>query len=162
MSTHLHTRLETTGGTVIAYLAPQFEVHPSDQNDVQSVARPSEEPPRIRGKQLWTSELTVQGAFEHTDNLPQPHASALRTLFGQSNVSARDQINRLRDQVVYGAGGPYHFYHGADEYVNEIASGVDASVGQYPVVEVEELRHPQEAGLDRSSYMVRLTVGVDP
>jgi len=158
VSDHTNIRLETTGGTVIAYFAPNFTVRPVLDNDLKGGRRPREQPPVTKDLQLIKPEISIQGAFEHSDELPEPHRNDLQTLFGSSTVTARDQINRIRDFM--NQGGPFVLYDGPDEYSATSSSGVDRANGVFPVVNIDQFRPPSQAGHSRAQYTVKMRVGV--
>lgn len=159
MSDHTNVRLETPDGTVVAYFAPNFEVKPRFSNDLHEAERAGADPPVVRDSQRYTHELSVQGAFEDTANLPAAHADDVETLIGTSPASPRDQVNRL---VYYATqvGGPFHLYEGADEYTATDESGVDVQSGVYPAVQIADVSPPSQAGLPRFEYSVDFVVGV--
>lgn len=160
MSDHTNVRIETTDGTVVAYLAPNFEITPTLKNDLfaQDV---TDGKTVARDNQIVRHEIVAQGAFEHSDSLRSAHASALTSLFGKSPVTARDQVNRIEHYMKY-EGGPFHFYEGSDEYTATTQDSVDvqASPAIKPVVQLDEFRPPSEAGLSRFEYMIKMVVGV--
>ena len=158
---HESIRLETPGGTVIAYFAPSFEVVPADQNEVFENPLPTTGGALARDNGLWTSELTVQGAFVHSEDVPSEFRDALQTLFGQQTVTPTDQINRLRAYTVYADPGSFHFYHNENAYVADDAGGIDIENGVYPAVAVTELRTPEEGetSSNRADFLVRMSVG---
>ncbi|MCU4743453.1 hypothetical protein [Natronoglomus mannanivorans] len=161
MSGYDAIRLETPTGTVVAYLAPSFEVVPQDQNDVFEGSRPDDSA-IVTNNGLWTSELTVQGAFVHSDEARGPFQQALQDLHGQQIVTPDDQINRLREHTVYAPGQSYlHFYHRDNEYVAASDSSVDVGDGIYPVVTPVELRMPEngETSTLRTDFLIRLAIG---
>ena len=165
MTTHNHTRLETQGGTVIAYFAPEFEIIGTIDNDLTTNARPRDKPAIVRDQQRIAMEVTAQGAFEHSSELPSAHRSALETLFGSLPVTARDQVGRIRE---YQNAGPLdsnglraeslHFYHGGDEYAY---TSPDWFAGQYPPVAIDTFEPVRDPGVSRWTYTIRLAVG-DP
>lgn len=159
MSEHTEIRLETTGGTVIAYFAPNFEVQPLLDNDLKGQPLPRGDPSVIRDLRLIQTEITVQGAFEDSDELPAAHKSDLESLFGKSPVTARDQVRRIR-RFMQEDGGPFVLYEGADEYSAQTASAVDRANGVYPTVNVKQFRPPSLGGHSRYEYMVKMKVGM--
>lgn len=160
MSDHTNIRLETTGGTVIAYFAPNFEVTPVFANDLKGNPLPREDTEIVRDLRMITSELTVQGVFEDSRNLPSAHKSALETLFGTAPVTPRMQVNRIID-FMFTQGGPFNFYNDTDSYTATTTSGIDWAGGTKPVVNISEFRPPEEAGVARFEYMVKLKPGVE-
>lgn len=162
MSSHDSIRLEQPDGTVIAYLAPEFEITPQDRNDVFEAGRGAAREPIVRDNGLWTSEIVAQGAFVHSDELPPTHRSALQTLFGQQTVTPLDQINRLRALTVYAQPGAVHFYHRSNEYRASSASGIDVQNGVYPAVAIAELRNPEDGDIsgNRAEWLIRMSVGL--
>ena len=158
---HDAIRLETTDGTVISYFAPSFEFEPSWNNDVTENPVPGNNSlPLILDLNEWTAEITVQGTFEDSTNLPQEHRQALLSLDDWTEpITAQQQVDRLTDMVVYGGSAPYHLYVEGREFTATSPSQVDPANGVYPAVSVTEIRTPQEAGLNRDEYLVRFAIG---
>lgn len=159
MSDHRNVRLETTDGTVVAYFAPNFEVKPRFSNDLHEAERTGEDPTIVRDGQRYSHELSVQGVFEDSPNLPQAHADDVEALVGSSSATAREQVNRL---VYYATqvGGPFHLYEGDDRYTATDPTDVDLQNGVYPAVQIAEVAPPSQAGLPRFEYAVDFVVGV--
>jgi hypothetical protein len=159
MSDHTNVRLETTGGTVIAYLAPNQETTVIDNNDLFEGPRKGGTPSKAIDSQVIQTEISVQGELEHSDNLPDAHATDLETLFGTSPVTALDQVNRIRDYL-WEQGGPFYLHADENEYTAESESAVDVANGVYPTVQVDQFRPVRAEGLDRVSYTIKMIVGV--
>lgn len=161
MADHTEVRLETPDGTVVAYLAPNFEVEPSFGNDLHEAERAGSRPTVVRDNQQYSHTLSVRGVFEDAEALPGPHRDALRAIFPTDArpITARDQVNRLLAFVVE-QGGPFHLYEGSDEYTATSASEVDLAVGVYPVVNVDSVKPPSQGGLSRFEYTIEFVVGV--
>lgn len=159
MSDHTNIRLETTGGTVVAYFAPNFEVKPVLDNDLKGQPLPRGKASVIRDVRLIKTEITVQGEFMPSDDLPAPHKNDLESLFGKSPVTARDQVRRIR-YYMQEEGGPFNLYENGDEYTATSDSGVDRQNGVYPAVNIGQFRPPTMAGHERAEYMVKMTPGV--
>lgn len=152
-------RLETKDGEVIAYFAPNFEVNPMDRNEIGHNPRVNRVA-LVRNRNKWTSELTIQGNFEHSEEVPIEHKNALESLFGKSPVTPQDQVNRLRAFTVYSdSEESLNFYHMGNSYIVSRSSEVDVLSGLYPEVAVGEIRTPEEAGLGRKEYMINLLIG---
>jgi hypothetical protein len=154
-------RLESDG-TVVAYLAPTFELTPQDQNEVLQSPRGQERGSIVRNNGLWVSEITAQGSFIHSEDMQQNHRDAIQTLFGQTTVTPRDQINRLRDYTVYASTQGYlELYNNANEYTATTDAGVDVQNGTYPVVSVQEMRMPEDGAVNQSriDFLIRMAVG---
>ena len=161
MADHTHTRLETPGGTVIMYLAPNTQYRPVYQNDLHHNARPRGEPPITRDISMWSSQFTLQGELVDSDALPQAHETDLVALSGWSApVSAAQQKNRLTYYLI-DVGGPFYLYDGADEYTAESESAVDRENGVFPTIQIEEYRPPRDAGKSRVSYTIKCKMGIE-
>lgn len=156
---YTNIRLEKTDGTVIAYFAPNFEVRPILDNDLFANALPRGSPTIVRDLRKYQHEITLQGVFEHSNNLPSDHATALENLFGFSPVTARDQVRRVQ-RIALNTGGPFHFYDDPDQYTETDEANVDIANGIYPTVNLDQFRPPSQGGLDRQEYVVKLSVGV--
>jgi len=159
MSDHTEIRLETTGGTVIAYFAPNFEVRPTLDNDLKGNPLPRGETEIVRDLRLIQHEVTVQGIFEDSRNLPEAHKNDLESLFGTAPVTPRMQVNRIED-FMYNEGGPFNFYEGNDSYTKTDDANIDWANGEKPVVNISQFRPPSDGGLSRFEYMVQLKPGV--
>lgn len=146
---------------VVAYLAPNFEVNPVLSNDLKTGDSLQRWPNNIiRDFRLITHEITVQGAFEHSEELPKSHRDDLEELFGKSPVTARDQIDRvLRYAKTHG--GPFELYDGFDEYTATTGGNTDYQTGTFPTVQISEIRRPSTSGVSWTEYMIRMTVGVE-
>lgn len=169
MSDHTEIRLKKNG-TVVAYLAPNFEVNPVDDNSLVpggGEALPGDRPTRVRDQQLIRSQITVQGSFEPTHdpdtgtpNLPQAHIDDLQSLFDKQLVTARDQVNRIRSYL-HTVGGPFELYEGEDEYTATTGSDVDWEEGTFPVVQISQFRPPSMGGHRNFEYMIEFVVGTE-
>jgi len=161
MSNHTEIRLEEVGSsTVIAYFAPNFEVRPTLDNDLKGNPLPRAETEIVRDLRLIQHEVTVQGVFEDSRNLPDAHKTDLENLFGTAPVTPRMQVNRI-EEYMFNVGGPFEFYEGNDEYTATSQSGIDWANGVKPVVNISQFRPPSNAGLSRFEYMVQLKPGVE-
>lgn len=162
MSDHTHTRLETPGGTVVMYLAPNASYQPVYSNELQSQARPSGKPPISRDIQMWATDFTLRGELVDSDNLPQAHEDDLLALDADwsAPVSAIEQKNRLTHYLL-DVGGPFYLYDGSDEYTAESEAAVDRANGVFPTVQVSEYRPPRDAGQSQVSYTIKFTLGVE-
>lgn len=162
MSDHTHTRLETPGGTVVMYLAPNAEYRPVYQNELHTATRPRGKPPISRDVGMWGAEFTLQGELVDSDDLPQAHETDLAALDSgwSAPVSAVQQKNRLAYYLI-DVGGPFYLYDGSDEYTAESESAVDRAAGVYPTVQVDEFRPGRDAGKGRVMYTLKCKTGVE-
>lgn len=160
MSEYDAIRLETQDGDVVAYFAPAFQVTPMDKNDLMVNVLPRGRGTRVRDINKWQNEITVQGQFEHSSNLPDDHQSALESVFGSLPVTPRQQVNRIRyfarttDEAMI-------LYENEDEYSATNMDEVDLQDGVFPTVFIQEFRPPRHGGHQRMEYMVKLVVGFD-
>lgn len=159
MSRHTEIRWETQDGTVISYLAPNFEVRPVSDNDLKGAPRPRGEPAILRDFQLFNDEITLQGEFLNSDEYPDSHASDVEALIGSSPATAREQINRIM-YYIHSVGGPYHLYEGTDEYTAANKSETDWENGVFPKVQLDQFRRPSQGGFSRFEYMIKFRLGV--
>lgn len=161
MAGYDNIRLETTGGTVVAYLAPNFEIKPTLKNDLFSESA-TEGKQVVRDNQIIQSEIVAQGEFEHSDNLPADHRNALSNVFGSLPVTPRQQVNRVKHYALF-EGGPFHFYDNGDQYTATDMTNVNlqSSPATYPAVQIDEFRPPAETTPQNSmQYMLKMKVGV--
>lgn len=161
MSDHEQIRLETTGGTVVAYLAPNAETTPIMDNDLFSQAPGRGDPAIVRDIQKITFEITAQGQFMDSTELPDAHATDLENLFGKSPVTAMDQIFRVMHYMHDPSeGGPFRFYWRDASFTATSAGAVDYQAGTFPVVNIGQFRPPTEGGFSRGQYQLKLIVGL--
>lgn len=160
MSDYDAIRLETQDGEVIAYLAPAFKVTPMMKNDLMKNVLPRGRGTKIRDVNKWAWELTVQGQFEHSSNLPTDHQDALESLFGSLPVTARQQVNRIRHYIKTVESGMV-LYENSDEYSATNIDDVDFEDGKFPTVFVTEFRPPRTGGHSRMEYMIKMDVGFE-
>lgn len=162
MSAHEQVRLETTGGTVIAYFAPMFEANATHSNSVINEGIPGDGSALVIDFGQWVDEVTVQGTFMHSDELPQAHQSALETLFGSLPVTAQQQVDRLVSFGRYGEPGPLHFYNQGRSYeTGNEGTQAEIQAGDYPPVVLEEIRPAEEGGRLRDDILIRMAVGAE-
>ena len=160
MSVTDNWRLEDKEGNVIALFPPAAEWEPTATNDITENALPGEETDAlVLDLSQWLVEITVQGDFEDSRNLPPEHRQALSDMGFTLPVSATDQIQFILEKVVFGSSPPYNLYLGEWEFTAESRAEVDAEQGVFPNVSVTEVRTPEQAGLTRSEYLFRFTVG---
>jgi len=161
MSDHTEIRLEEVGSdTVVAYFAPNFEVRPVLDNDLKGQPLPRQRTEIVRDLRIIQHEVTVQGIFMDSRNVPKPHKDALESTFGTSPVTPRMQVNRI-EYYMFAEGGPFEFYEGDDEYTATEQSGIDWENGIKPVVNIDQFRPPSNAGVSRFEYMLKFKPGVE-
>ena len=160
MSATDNWRLEDKDGNVIALFPPAAEWEPTATNDITENALPGEGTDAlILDLSQWLFEITVQGDFEDSQNLPVEHRQALFDMGFDLPVSATDQIQFILENVVYGSSPPYNLYLGEWEFTAESRAEVDAEQGIFPNVSISEIRTPEQAGVTVSEYLFRFTVG---
>lgn len=155
-------RLETSDGDVIMYLAPEFENEVAYNNDVTTNGLPGEEnPPLNLDLGQWTMEVTVQGQFETSTNLPSEHRQALLDLESWTEpITASQQVWRILDFVAHGrASPPYHLYLGEWEFTAATNGSIDPLNGVFSNVAATEIRPSEEAGLSRDEWLLRFSLG---
>lgn len=153
-------RLTKQDGTVVAYFAPNFKITPIMKNDLKNEPMPYERGTKVRNILKWTEEFTVQGQFEHSENLPDDHKTALESLFGKSPVTARDQVNRVK-WAAKSYESAFYFYDNTDEYTATSPSEADYKNGVFPTVFIDEFRPPRTGGHSRMEYMTKFIVGLE-
>lgn len=154
-----NVRLETPAGEIVAYLAPNVETTPTLDNDLfTQPVRGSAQISRDLG--LISQEITAQGTFEHTDNLPSSHSVALFDVFGTAPVTAIDQIQRVWNHAANPSlGGPFHFYWRGIEFTATDDDDVDYANGVFPAVQISQFRPPFQGGFSRGEYTLQLSIG---
>lgn len=156
---HTEIRLEKNG-EVVAYLAPNFEINPTLENNLSSGGTAPWPGFIVRDFQKIDHRITAQGVFEDSDALPEAHRSDLETLFEKSPVTAWDQIHRLAYFVKI-EGGPFELYEGNDEYTATTENDIDYLNGVFPTVNIEQIRTPTISGATRREYTIEMAVGFD-
>jgi hypothetical protein len=160
MSSHTEIRLEAKDGTVLGYLAPSFEWEESWTNDTIDNPLPGEDTQaQVLDLSQWIGEVTVQGQFEDSTNLPPNHRQALQNLGFSLPVSAQEQVDRILEYIVFGGESPINLYILDNEFTANNEAQVDPTNGVYPNVAVSEIRTPEEAGLLRKEFLFRFSVG---
>jgi len=160
VSDHTTTRLETTDGTVIAYLAPAVTVQPTLGADL-TTTRDSEAlaAPTVADTLLVTTELRAQGVLEHSRNLPGTHANDVESLIGGGIATPQDQARRIQYFMAGGeGGGPYYFYHGDEHYDVEPGGTVDWDTA-FPTVQLSQFRTRGRNKELRLEYTLIMQVG---
>lgn len=115
---------------------------------------------RIRNILGYQEELTIQGQFEHSDNLPPAHQNALESLFGSLPVTPRQQVNRIK-YYAKTDNNAMNLYEGSDEYTATSDSDINIQNGVFPTVFIEEIRPPRMGGHARMEYTIKLAVGFE-
>ena len=160
---HENIRLETKDGDVIVYMAPSFEWEPTFTNSITNEPIPGKENAALAlDLDQWIGEITIQGQFDHSENLPAEHINAIETNLGiTAPFTARDQVNYAIDRLVFDTAvePPYNLYIEGDRYIERNISQADPENGLYPNVTISEIRRPQEAGFNRLSYLFRFVIG---
>lgn len=154
-------RLETNG-SVIMYFAPNFEVTPVMKNNLFTADRPRGQGTVSRDQQMYRYEITIQGEFMDSSELPQAQVDAVVNNIGlDPDFGPRDQVNHLVD-TFWNVGGPFELYDGPDEYTAYEVDNADYGNGVYPTVQIDEFRPTRESGMPRFSYTLKMVVGEDP
>jgi len=161
--THTSVRLERDG-VVVAYLAPTTQITPVSKNDLYTGTLARGKGAIARDVRRWYWEVTLQGTFEHSDDLPAEHRNALQNLFGYSEVTAEMQMRRIY-QYAFGVGGNFDLYTPQVEYTarNETELRFDPTYPgdllRLPQVAIDEIRGPYVAGKDRIDWMLKFISG---
>ncbi len=159
MSNYDAIKLRMQDGTIVAYFAPNFKTVPVEKNDLIVNALPRFTGQKIRDINKWSFEIRLQGAFDHSDNLPDDHSTALETVFGSLPVTARDQINRIR--YFARSEAPMELIDNTDEYTATNTSEVDFQAGTFPTVFLSDIRPKRTGGQSRMSYTFKFEVGFE-
>jgi len=161
--THTSVRLERDGA-VVAYLAPTTQITPVSKNDLYVGNLARGKGAIARDVRRWYWEVTLQGTFEHSDDLPAEHRNALQNLFGYSEVTAEMQMRRIY-QYAFGVGGNFDLYTPQVEYTarDETELRFDPAYPgdslRLPQVAIDEIRGPYVAGKDRIDWMLKFISG---
>lgn len=160
-SDHTTTRLETTGGDVVAYLAPEAVVRPDIKRDLSTNNKASQLAAPVVGDTLTvTSEPRVTSVLEHSDNLPADHRDALETVFGSLPVTPRDQVRRIRYHMADASkGGPFNFYHQGESYDTPPDGTIDWQTS-FPQVQISQFRTRARGGVETTRMEVTLVLTV--
>ena len=161
---HPSTGMGPNDSRVVAYFAPSFEVNVEDKNNIHSEEMPRDKDAIARDIRQIRTEITIQGEFLHSDELPEQHQQDLQNLFGAVTVTARDQIRRIR-AYMHRVGGPFELVDRGDgytdQYIAQDSENVDWENGIYPTVQMDLIRPAAHAGIDREEYTVKLIVGLE-
>ncbi len=163
MTAHTDVRLEMNG-TVVAYLAPTIQITPVSKNELYTGVLARGRGAIARDVLRWYWEVTLQGSFEHSDDLPAEHRTALQNLFGFSAVSAEMQMRRIY-QYAFGVGGNFDLYTPQVEYTARDATELrfdpeyPGDLLRLPQVAFDEIRGPYVAGKTRIEWMLKFISG---
>jgi hypothetical protein len=152
------------GNTVVAYLAPASQITPVSKNDLFSGTLTKGKGAIARDVRRWYWEVTIQGIFEDSENLPADHRTALQNLFGYYEVSAVMQMRRIY-QYAFGVGGNFDLYTPQVEYTarDETQLRFDPAYPGDPIrlpqVAFDEIRGPYDAGKSRIEWMLKFISG---
>jgi len=150
-------RLENDG-VVVAYLAPNFQVDSVVKNDVLTFTVPGQTT-RAFDHLTIKKELTVQGTFLDSDDMPADQKAAVEALFG-GPATAADQVNRI-EYYMRSVGGAFDFYNQDDEYTATTTAGVDIENGVFPQVFITEMRPIIVGGITRRSWVLKFTEAIN-
>ena len=157
-------RLETKDGDLIAMFVPSFEWEPTATNDITENALPGADTDAlVLDLSQWLMEITVQGDFADGQNL---RANEVQTLIDEipifdtvDDITSTAQVQYAIDTLVFESEPPYNLYLGDWEFTAANSGERDVENGIFPNVSVSEVRTPEQAGLTRSEYLFRFTVG---
>lgn len=157
MSEYDHTYLEKDG-TIVAYFAPGAEVNVVYKSDLKNRPLP-ERINKVIDNQIVNQQITIQGFFKDSSDLPQDHKNALETLFSESPVTSEDQINRIK-YYQHLVGSPFELYHADAEYTASSVSGLDYNNQIFPKVNIDEGRFRRVSGQQHWGYTIKFVMGV--
>ena len=144
---------------VVAYCAPNFKVLPVYTDDVKHYKMQRGRAQKYNDRLLFILEVTIQGTFEDSTNLPDDHKTALEALFGTSPVTARMQVNRILDAAMNNQQG-YQLWVGSDAYAFDNEGDLDYPIGKFPTAWLKEFRPTKPSGLTRVEYLLRFLIGL--
>ena len=161
MSATDNWRLEKKDGTVICLFPPAAEWEPTATNDITENGLPgADQQALVLDLSQWLFEITVQGDFEDSTNLPPEHRQALSDMGFSLPVTGTEQIQYAFEEAVFDADPPYNLYLGPWEFTAETQNEFNNSPSNvFPNVTITEIRTPEQAGLTRSEYLFRFSVG---
>lgn len=164
MAAHEEVRI-VKNGSVVMYLAPVDEIQHHDSNDHTIKGLPNDRPPFLYNMNRVVGEITIQGSFLHSSELPDEtstsHQSELLDLFGNpSEVTAEDQMNRLRAKTLWSSDTSLlDIYCKDTKYIAATDSELDPLNGIFPQASIKELRHTDKSGNNRISFMIKFNIG---
>lgn len=149
-------------GAVRLYLAPLAEENVVLKNSLFAGDRAGGRGTIIKNKLICRHEITLQGEFVPTREMPTDQKAAVQTLFGRATVSASDQfrvlevLNLLEEQNL-------DLVLGDDRYTAATPAELSYSVGgcTFPKVAIDELRRSKSTKHERVGWTLRLIAGFD-
>lgn len=156
--------LRAQDGTTILWLYP-FDGVSADisDNETNSDATERGEPPIARQGHRVTESLSVECGLMDSDELDEPHETALLNLFGKSDgevVTRQEQYNRLAHYLGEGLGAPYELTWIDNEYTATTAAEVDRQNGVYPSIVVASASASHGGGQRPMSLSLDLQIGL--
>jgi hypothetical protein len=150
-----------SNGTVVAYLAPNFEVVRQAKNDLHAAARARGRASIVRDNLVVLEELTIQGSFMSSLEVPAAHRSALEALFSTSaEVTPDMQANRLLHYLVR-VGGGFQLYHGAREYRASTEAAINYPAGVFPQVGFQDYSESGRSGRNQRVWVLKFAIGLE-
>ena len=160
--TYNDVRLEKDGA-VVMYLAPTSQITPVLKNESDLRLRHKRFPGAADTRRYW-HEVAVQGMFEHSDDLPEDHRTALQDLFDREQVTPEMQLRRIF-QYVFTHGGAFELY---TPHILYICPDIDWVIehpimGEKPVVMqtavIDEIRAWWVSGRPRIDWTIKFLAG---
>ena len=118
----------------------------------------------VHDSRVYLVDITLQGTFEHSDNLPMDHRTALQMIFGAQKVTAEMQMRRIF-QYVFTHGGAFELYTPHILYISPDADWEieHPTVGDHPLVMqtavIDEIRAIQASGREQVYWTIKFAVG---
>lgn len=149
-------------GYVRLYLAPLAEENVVLKNSLFTGDRSGGRGTIVKNKLICRHEITLQGEFVPTSEMPADHKAAVQTLFGRPTVSAADQF-RVLEILNLQEEQNFDLVLGDDRYTAatpaELSYSVDGCV--FPKVAIDELRKNKLTKKDRVGWTLRLIAGFE-
>lgn len=149
------------GGTTRLYL-PVSEVNRVVVSKLFTADRSEGKGSITKDKRVDIHEITVQGEFVPSSDMPAEHKAAVQALFSRSVVTAEEQLRWLLALKLY-VGGQFDLYLGDDQYTatsaDEVIYDIDGST--YPQVVIEEVRESRDTRATRIGYTLKMRAGFE-
>lgn len=164
MSEYTAYRLKK-GNEIVAYLAPVKQHEIVYRTTLFAEPRTKGRGTIAKDSRVYMVAITLQGTFEHSDNLPADHAAALQSLFGTPDVTAEMQMRRIY-QYAYSVGGTFdlftpdiEFTATSDEEIR-VDPAYPGDTLRLPQVLFNQIRGPYVAGSPRIEWVLDLVAGL--
>lgn len=153
------------GDEIVAYLAPVKQREIVYKATIFGEPRSQGRGAIVLDSRVYLVDITLQGTFEHSDNLPMDHRTALQMIFGAQKVTAEMQMRRIY-QYALGVGGTFDLYTPDIEFTATTDEEIRVDP-QYPAdplrlpqVMFNQIHGPYVAGSPKIEWVLNLKAGL--